>query len=62
MVIFCYRRAAGEMRNSEIITEAAGRGYNFKISDKRAGNEYLYAMKQVLMWLISGPKNNQTLT
>ena len=38
MVIFCYRRAAGEMRNSEIITEAAGRGYNFEISDQRAGN------------------------
>ena len=31
MVIFCYRRAAYEMRNSEIITEAAGRGYKFKI-------------------------------
>ena len=57
MVIFCYRRAVGEMSNSEIITEATGRGYNFKISDKRAGNEYLYAMKQVLMWLISGLKN-----
>ena len=45
------------MSNSEIITEATGRGYNFEISDKRAGNEYSYAMKQVLMLLISGSKN-----
>ena len=45
------------MSNSEIITEAAGRGYDFNINDKRAGNQYLYAMKQVLMWLISGLKN-----
>ena len=29
------------MSKSDIITEAAGRGYNFKINDKRAGNEYL---------------------
>ena len=59
-VIFCYRRAAGEMSNSENITETTGRGYNFKINDidKLAGHKYLYAMmKRVLMLLISGPKN-----
>ena len=45
------------MSNSEIITEAAGRGYDFNINDKRAGNQYLYAMKQVLMLSNIGPKN-----
>ena len=39
-----------------ILTEDAGRGYNFKITDKGADNVYLYAMKLVLLLSNRGSK------
>ena len=39
-----------------ILTEDAGRGYNFKITDKGADNVYLYAMTLVLLLSNRGSK------